>query len=366
MHTTPQKLTGSAALNGLAQSNASTALHSKQALSAKRKEKKELHIDLARPSVGAGNEFGSGAETPTLDKRGHGILTQEFAESKLMPQLRNNSSYHIDSCSVLPLVDSKRSASYLEMIKKSYGIKIKQAPEPREEPKARTQMVHPDLAILDKNSKQHLSPLSQKDSKSRPLKGWLGDEPAEEKASSFIDRWEIAKFQELTGNRSDRLTNELKKLEMSSRSLLDKDQSDYSQNSQNQSRKGTFSGLITDHPQTRSGNFVTSRSRDCIPKKKSILGDTFHLPTKDQATSQKSTDSVINLGLLVEELKAISTTPKKTVSDQKQALRNKYRLMKGKLIKQGLIHITRWLAWKLRSNKRAAMKAMLTCLKMAN
>lgn len=363
---TPQKLTGSGVLNGLAQSNASTALHSKQALSSKRKEKKELHLDLVRPSVGTANDLVKEVETPTLDKRGAGILTQELAESKLMPQLRFNSSSHMDSCSVLPLVDSKRSTSYLDMIKKSYGIKIKQTPEQKEEPKARTQVVHPDLAILDKNSKQHLSPLSQKDSKSRPMKGWLGDETTEDKTGSFIERWEIAKFQELTGNRSDRLTNELKKLETSSRSLLDKDPSDYSQNSQNQSRKGTFSGLIADHPQTRSGNITVSKSRDCIQKKKSVLGDTFDLLKKDHDISQKSMDSVINLGILVEELKEISLTPKKSVRDQKHILRNKFRLMKAKLIKQGLVHLTRWLAWKSRSNKRAVMKSILTCVKIDN
>jgi hypothetical protein len=264
---------------------------------------------------------------------------------------RYDSRSQVGSNSLLPLVDRKSNTSLIEQLRKlpNGSQRVSMAPlcSGSKEPGSTRTPVHPDIVALDRNSKQNLSPLSHKNPKSRPLKGWLPLDASVDPLSSFKERWEISKFQELTGNRSDKLSKELRKLELSSRSLLDKEGSELSQNSQNLSRLENPSPFFGEENFVRTGGIGFSLSHN----------DRGHA-LRDR--SPKSTDSVTGLRQLVEDLRDRTSQTRNSVQVEKSKLRQRIGRMKTKLFTMGFRSLIRFVASRFKGIKRVALKRLLT------
>lgn len=283
-------------------------------------------------------------------------------------QTKINTRMQISAKNLLPIVEPKTSSNYIESLRKGYK-QVKHNPSHSVLGQSAPLDIHPDIIALDNNSKDSLSPTNQRNTRPGLLSQWMSKTGKEGQNQTLQQKWDVARFQALAVNRSQKESNEKagEESDLSLKSMFVKNKSGVFGENSIQAKAGKDLFDEEDQiPGKKNDEYKHSKSRDYLVSKDSILKDSFCLNKKESDLSRISVETVLGLGMrqLVDELKNRVNKRRSNgkTNKNKDVLVGKVGVLRRKLVSQGLNHLVKWIDWRNRANKRVGLKGLVKAM----
>ena len=288
--------------------------------------------------------------------------------NNFMPQLqkeidgpvKKRNLKHNGSGMILPIAPSKRNFANVESFKPNGAESTAHFNLPATS-KESASNVHPDILKLDRNYQKSVSPGTKTPVSVRDDNSWHIDHSNKRADSKSVQGGPPVFSEEgIVGPGSDANTRGPSRVELSSKSLIERECSEISNNSieklsliRNLQKRGDND---EGHPITIR---VNQNSRSWKEKPLADSKDQSLMNKRDNSLARRSADTLKNIKHIMLSMRSQASHAKCSQrNDRLQALKNKTYMMRRKLFSQGLSHLIVFFKKKLRSQKRVFLRTL--------